>query len=237
MVKVLAGLTEYRTALCLQQKYNARQSTEPSSSSDLLLFLQHPPTYTAGRRLRDPNLIASETKRLSALGASFHAVHRGGQLTFHGPGQFIGYPLIYLKQSNYTVKCFVHGMEEVLIRMLQQRYQLVHAMRSPHTGVWVLDKKIAAMGIHVSRHLTMHGFALNNTVDLDWFKHIVPCGLVGKGVTSLEKERGTGVEMSVLVNHVRASFEDVFQRPLVDVDKDTAHWIEQTLHECSKESA
>ncbi|KAI9101940.1 hypothetical protein DFS34DRAFT_567297, partial [Phlyctochytrium arcticum] len=151
---------------------------------DIVLLLQHPPTYTAGRRLKGSD--ASEGERLRKLGAGYFETLRGGQTTFHGPGQLVGYPILDLRKMGLGVRNYVCTLERFLIDTCS-KYG-IQAARTQDTGVWVEDRKIAALGIQVRQHITSHGFALNANVDLEWYKHIVPCGLEGKSVTSVAAE-------------------------------------------------
>ncbi|KAJ1984344.1 hypothetical protein H4R34_000719 [Dimargaris verticillata] len=194
------GLVPYGVALRLQQLLverrihqefpsltRSRQSLPnlPLRSSpipNLLLLLQHPPTYTMGRRDWKQNRIA-EREKLEQLGAAFYQTKRGGQITFHGPGQLVGYPIFFLKDFQLGLRQYIESVENALIKACREFG--ISAERTADTGVWVGDSKIAAMGVHVQKFVTSHGFALNCNTDLGWFAHIVPCGLVGKGVTSI----------------------------------------------------
>ncbi|RKP15088.1 hypothetical protein BJ684DRAFT_7578 [Piptocephalis cylindrospora] len=183
-------LVSYTKALRLQEALVTRRIERIKAGgaemgTDLLLLLQHPPTYTTGRRFlgkTDPE----EKRRLESLGAEFIETPRGGLTTFHGPGQLVGYPILSLPSYKLGVRAYVEKVEQVLIDVCSDFK--IKASTSPDTGVWVKEDKVAAMGIQVRRHVTSHGFALNCNVDLGWYNHIVPCGLVGKGVTSLTKE-------------------------------------------------
>ncbi|KAJ9082787.1 hypothetical protein DSO57_1001316 [Entomophthora muscae] len=192
------GLVSYKKALEIQDKIQALRKPQSILSStdelerkvdltfdtDLLLLLQHPPTYTEGRRhkILDP----IKESQLRALGAEYFNSLRGGQTTFHGPGQLVGYPIINLKNNKISVKCYVSYLEKFLIDVCA--HYGISAGTTNDTGVWVGDNKIAALGVLVRQYITTHGFSLNCTTDLSWFDHIVPCGLVDKGVTSLLQE-------------------------------------------------
>ncbi|CAG8515976.1 2635_t:CDS:2 [Ambispora leptoticha] len=161
------------------------------ANTDILLLLQHPPTYTTGRRDRkraegDVNNVGSEEKRLREFGAEYFETLRGGQTTFHGPGQLIGYPILNLQNYKLSVKCYVAAIERVIIETCDAFG--IKAQTSEHTGVWTDGEKICAIGIQVQRYITSHGFALNCNTDLSWFDHIIPCGLVDKKVTSMTKQ-------------------------------------------------
>ncbi|KAJ1979484.1 hypothetical protein H4R35_001500 [Dimargaris xerosporica] len=198
------GLVPYGTALRLQQLLVERRIQQefpppltrfrpPSTNSPLrsspvpnvLLLLQHPPTYTLGRRDFKQDRIM-EREKLEQLGAAFFQTKRGGQITFHGPGQLVGYPIFYLKDFQLGLRQYIESVETALISACRQFG--ISAERTADTGVWVGENKIAAMGVHIQKFVTSHGFALNCNTDLHWFSHIVPCGLVGKGVTSMTEQ-------------------------------------------------
>ncbi|KNC73429.1 lipoyl(octanoyl) transferase, partial [Sphaeroforma arctica JP610] len=140
-------------------------------------------------------------------------IGRGGQITFHGPGQLVGYPVLNLGNYKKSVRDYVDRLEEVMIQSCKA-YD-VESARTEHTGVWVGDRKIAALGVSVSRWITQHGFALNCNVNMDWYNHIVPCGIDDKGVTSLSLETGKDVSVEDVLSPVRQSFGKVFE---CDVD-------------------
>lgn len=151
---------------------------------DTLLLCEHPPVYTAGRKVK---FAPEEEQRLTALGAEIQQSKRGGEITFHGPGQLVAYPIVDLRARGKGARWFVNLLEESLIQTCGA-YGIV-ASRCEHTGVWVGDEKIAAIGIQVSRGVTSHGVALNCDVDLGWFEHIVPCGIEDRTVTSIAKQK------------------------------------------------
>ncbi|KAL2915819.1 hypothetical protein HK105_204520 [Polyrhizophydium stewartii] len=181
-VKYLGAGVSYARALAVQQhlvQQRVAAAAEAKAASrplvgppDVLLLLQHAPTFTAGRRIRGSD--DTEGERLRGLGAEYFETMRGGQTTFHGPGQLLG------------ARTYVERLEQFLIETCLQ-YD-ISAGTTKDTGVWVADRKIAALGIHISRHITSHGFALNCNTDLSWFDHIVPCGLPDKKVTSITHE-------------------------------------------------
>ncbi|KAI8823673.1 uncharacterized protein EV422DRAFT_493905 [Fimicolochytrium jonesii] len=187
----------YALGLQLQDElvaYHSRALADGKQRHNVLLLLEHPPTYTAGRRVRGTEV--DERRRLGALGADYHETLRGGQTTFHGPGQLVGYPIFDLRSFDLGVRTYVSTLESMLVRLCS--YYNITARTTNDTGVWVFnpkrndDQKIAALGIQVRHHITSHGFALNCKTDLGWFEHIVPCGLPGKGITSLSVETGRG---------------------------------------------
>jgi lipoyl(octanoyl) transferase len=195
LYKVL-GMVGYAKALKLQEFLKRHPQR-----IDLILLLEHPPTFTAGRRMKD--------SFCSVPGAAFYSVDRGGQLTFHGPGQLIGYPLIDLRSHNLGVRSYVDRLQESLI-LACSHFGIRAISNEVHTGVWVGRNKIAALGIHVQRHLTSHGFALNCSTDLNWFDHIVPCGLKDRKPTSLSVECNRVVTVDQAIPVVMNSISRLF---------------------------
>ncbi len=154
------------------------------------MLLEHPPVITLGRRGVYTNIIAP-AEELKANRVSIYEVARGGDVTYHGPGQIVGYPIIDLKEINRSVKDFVWGIEELFISLLKNQFDIAARRdEKKYTGVWTGDEKITAIGIAVKHWVTMHGFAFNVNTDLDHFKWITPCGIADRGVTSLEKLLG-----------------------------------------------
>ncbi|KAM9701280.1 LOW QUALITY PROTEIN: octanoyl-[acyl-carrier-protein]:protein N-octanoyltransferase LIPT2, mitochondrial-like, partial [Menidia menidia] len=179
---VRLGLVPYQEGLRLQQVYVDR---DPDHA---LLLCQHPRSTrwgSGGDRYPDQDL-----DRLRGLGAQVHRTQRGGLITFHGPGQLVCYPVLDLARFNKGVRWYVGQLEASVVSLCAGLG--LAASLSPHTGVWIGDSKVCAIGIHVGRRVTSHGLALNVTLDLSWFGHIVPCGLEGGGVTSLSREMGRG---------------------------------------------
>ena len=177
---------------------------------DTLLLLEHPPTVTLGRRTADSDLLSSEAA-LKARGVAVERVDRGGEITFHAPGQLVGYPILDLRGHGQDLHKYLRDLEEVLIRTLAV-FGLAGERVPGRTGVWVSDKKIAAIGIKVSRWVSLHGFALNISNDLAPFREdFVPCGIRDKGVTSLAEQLGAGCPKRAEVEAVViAQFAQVF---------------------------
>ncbi|RKO92051.1 hypothetical protein BDK51DRAFT_14997, partial [Blyttiomyces helicus] len=150
----------------------------------IILTLEHPPTFTAGRRIR--GTVDDEGQRLARVGAEYFETQRGGQTTFHGPGQLVVYPILDLRTFQLGVRDYVDLLQSVAIESCAA-FGITAGLR-PETGVWIGDAKIAAVGIQVRHHITSHGFALNCNTDLTWFDHIVPCGLPDRTVTSISQE-------------------------------------------------
>jgi lipoyl(octanoyl) transferase len=180
---------------------------------DTLILLEHPPVFTAGKRWDPTHLVWAEDA-MRAAGAEFHVVDRGGSVTFHGPGQLVGYPIIDLGPGR-DVAAYVRKVEEVIIRAGGDA-GVAGLGRSPvNAGVWAGDRKVCAIGVRVTRaRVTLHGFALNCTTDLSWYDAIVPCGLADHGVTSLSELAGRTVTVEEMVPRIVRQFEAVFAREL-----------------------
>jgi lipoate-protein ligase B len=179
---------------------------------DLLLFVEHPPTYTMGRSGKREHLLVDE-ESLAALGAPFVHTDRGGDVTFHGPGQIVGYPILDLERWKKDVHLYLRALEETLILALGGFR--ISAGREPGlTGVWHPRGKLASVGVRVSRWVTSHGFALNVSTDLEYFKRIVPCGIVGRGVSSMEDVLRAPVAIDRVREQIALSFGSVFSRAL-----------------------
>ena len=195
------GRVEFAQALALQEKIVARKWNDPSLQ-DQLLLLEHEPVYTIGRTPDQSSLSAtgSRQSRDGEPGAvhlpyPLFAINRGGQATYHGPGQLIGYPIIDLRRCGHDLHKYLRWLEQLLIKVLAE-YDIAAARRESLTGAWVGDRKIASIGVGVRHWITMHGFALNVCGDLSPFKHIVPCGIDNVAMTSMEKEIDTAFSVS-----------------------------------------
>ncbi len=208
------GRVSYDRGLALQQAAAARAG---AGGEESLLLLEHDPVFTLGRNAsRDDVLWGPE--RLEALAIALRESDRGGKVTYHGPGQLVGYPILRLEPGRRDVKRYVHDLEEVLIRTLAELG--IAGARSERrervTSVWVGNAKIAAIGIHVARWVTTHGFALNVTDEpLASFAGIVPCGITDGGVTSIARETGSAPPLDALVRRLLPHFAGVFGRELV----------------------
>jgi lipoyl(octanoyl) transferase len=200
------GLIDYKQAWDLQKNiFNARVH---SQTNDTLLLLEHPHTYTLGKVADKENLISSE-KQLKELGVSVYEIDRGGDITYHGPGQIVGYPIINLKEWKEDTHEYLRALEEVLILTCGE-FGLQTERNSKYTGVWLGNRKIAAIGVKISRWVTMHGFAFNVNTDLSYFGGIIPCGIRDKDVTSLKRELGREVDMAETKQIIVRNFEKVF---------------------------
>ena len=205
------GTVRYGDAVELQQQLVAER--QRGLIADQLLLLEHPPVITRGVRAGPDNVLASPAV-LRRRGVEIHDVRRGGDVTYHGPGQLVGYPILLLKPDRCDVHRYVRDLEEVLIRAAAEFG--VRAARIPGlTGVWVGNDKLAAIGVRLSRWVTSHGFALNVTTELDDFAMIRPCGLTDRGVTSLARLTGAELPDAAVVDCVAKRFAEVFEREIV----------------------
>jgi lipoyl(octanoyl) transferase len=184
---------------------------------DLLLLLEHPHVLTLGvRGDGGRSHIVAAPDVLAARGVEVSETGRGGDITYHGPGQLVGYPILDLKPDRRDVHRYVRDLEDVLIRTAAA-YGLEAHRIAGLTGVWVGDEKLAAIGVRIARWVTSHGFALNVSTDLDYFKLIVPCGIADRGVTSLSRLLGRTVDPDEVAGRISAHFASVFERELVTV--------------------
>lgn len=204
------GRVDYREAWDYQRELAKRRAV--GEIPDTLLLLEHPPVYTTGRRGAGSNLRLPE----DALGAPLIETDRGGDITFHGPGQLIAYAIIDLRASGLTVVSYVRSLEETIIRTVHE-YGIEGETECGLTGVWVGDKKIAAIGVRVGKPagaeggwVTSHGLALNVDVELSWFESIVPCGIADRGVTSIKALTGEVPPVAEVAQRLAGNFADVF---------------------------
>jgi lipoyl(octanoyl) transferase len=207
------GRVSYDDAVALQ----AEAASKAAAGEESLLLLEHDPVFTLGRNASARDVIFTP-ERCRELGIVLRESNRGGKITYHGPGQLVGYPILSLSPDRKDVKRYVRDLEEVLLRTLAGFG--IRAERSPVkervTSVWVGNDKIAAIGIHIARWVTTHGFALNVTDEpLPRFAGIVPCGITDGGVTSMERRLGRPVAVSELLDPIRAHFSEVFGRRIL----------------------
>lgn len=198
------GRMDYQEALDIQEKLVAER--QAGEGMDTLLLVEHPPVLTLGRRGKLDNIVVSE-EFLRANNIKVYEISRGGDITYHGPGQIVGYPVMDLRNHGRDIKDFVWRIEETFIRLLDEQYN-IKAVRedNKYTGVWIDDKKITAIGIGVKKWVTMHGFAFNVNTNLDHFNWIIPCGLADRGVISLEKILGEPQDINRLNDLVARYF-------------------------------
>src|SRR5215216_7941344 len=205
-VRRLPGLTPYAEAWDLQKDLVRLRKND--GIPDTFVLCEHPPVYTIGRATKDAGNLGFGEGYLRSLGAEVFWSDRGGDATFHGPGQIVGYPILRLEVRD--THAYLRELEELLIRVLAD-YGLGGWHHPEYTGVWVAEKKIAAIGVKFSSGwITSHGFALNVGTDLTWFDRITPCGIRGYGITSLERELGREVPITEVERRIVERFRDVF---------------------------
>lgn len=197
-----------------------RPAEERLPTEDHLLFCEHPHVYTLGRNGK-PSHLLMDRKGLQEAGAGFFPIDRGGDITYHGPGQIVGYPLFDLDHYFHDMHRFIATLEEAVIGTLEA-YKIKAGRMEGFTGVW-LDpedpakaRKICAIGVKASRWVTMHGFAFNVNTDISWFDHIVPCGIADKGVTCMAKELGGLVGIGGVKDRLKLELADLFEVELVE---------------------
>lgn len=179
-----------------------------------LLFVEHPPVYTLGKSGKIENVLINEKQR-AERGIEFYNTNRGGDITFHGPQQIVGYPILDLEKFYTDIGRYLRELEEVIILTLAE-YGIIGGRSSGETGVWIdntikgKERKICAMGVRCSRWITMHGFALNVNTELGYFNHIIPCGIQNKKVTSIKEELGREVDINDVKEKLKINFEKVF---------------------------
>jgi lipoyl(octanoyl) transferase len=200
------GFIDYKEAWDLQQEIHKKRVS--GEVDDFLFLLEHPNTYTLGKTAHKENLIGSEDY-LKKNQISVFDIDRGGDITYHGPGQIVGYPIIDLNNWFKDTHKYLRALEEVIIKTCGD-YGLNSERNSKHTGVWIGDKKIAAIGIKVSRWVTMHGFAFNVNTDLNLFNGIIPCGIQDKSVTSMKQELNREVSIQEVKEKLLKNFTELF---------------------------
>lgn len=229
IITIYLGRTDYKSTWDLQKKiFDLRLQ---GKISDVLLLNEHNHVYTLGKSSESDHLLANE-EELKIKGVGVFHIDRGGDVTYHGPGQLVGYPILDLNNYYLDVHRYLRDIEEMIIRTLAGYG--IHAHRDEkYTGVWVKNDKIAAIGVKVSRWVTMHGFALNVNTDLSYFDHIIPCGIFHKGVTSIERLIGTQVSLEEVSDAVTQKFAEVFG---VDALKHDAAEFFESLHQFTTEN-
>lgn len=220
------GLIEYKEAWLFQEKFfneileikskNRNEGTEITTKNHLI-FCEHPHVYTLGNSGNKENLLVNE-EYLKSRGASFYKTNRGGDITYHGPGQIVGYPVFDLDNFFNDIGKYLRFLEEVIILTLKE-YGLSGERSKGETGVWLdvgkpTARKICAMGVKTSRWVSMHGFAFNLNTDLSYFENIIPCGINDKKVTSLEKEIGHKIDVDHAKSLIKSNLERVFDLKL-----------------------
>lgn len=201
---------DYQLLLFNQKIEQKRNGQSPGHH---LLFVEHPHVYTMGKSSEKNNLLASPDM-LKAVGAEVFEIERGGDITYHGPGQLVAYPIFDLEALGLGVKSYVQAVEKAIVHTVAE-FGISSEALEDRIGVWLdignqNERKIAAIGIKCSRYITMHGLALNVNTDLNMFNHIVPCGIPDKGVTSIEKEKGSQIDMENVKNVLGKHFASIF---------------------------
>jgi lipoyl(octanoyl) transferase len=220
------GIRDYKDTWDYQEKLFAdivankmKKRTNPEQRTEnYFLTVSHPHVYTLGKSGDLSNLLLNE-KQLESKGATFYKINRGGDITYHGPGQLVGYPILDLENFFTDIHKYLRLLEETIILVLAE-YGLKGERSPGETGVWLdvgtpFARKICAMGVRASRWVTMHGFALNVNTDLGYFDHIIPCGIRGKGVTSLHVELQRVVDEREIEHHVLRYFSQLFEAEIV----------------------
>ncbi len=214
------GLIDYKKAWDLQHLFWSKRVE--GKLSDLLLILEHPHVLTLGRR-GDRSSLRVSPEVLEEKGIPLFQVERGGEVTYHGPGQLVGYPILNLKDYGFRVTRYVEELEEIIIRTLKD-FGIEGRRDTRNRGVWVQDKKIASVGIAIQRWVSFHGFALNYQTELKYFDLIYPCGLKGVRMTSMKEILKKEISRGLLVERISFHFKEIFQR----------EWEEKSLEEIQK---
>ena len=217
------GRVPYAEAVEIQERL--RERLRAGEGEETLLLLEHPPVYTLGRNADSRDVLLDRTT-LAARGIEVHETRRGGKVTYHGPGQLVGYPVLDLSPDRRDVRRYVGDLQRLLIEVLAEFEVEAVARSQPETGVWVGDRKIASFGVHLSRWLTMHGFALNVSTDLAYFRDIVPCGLQGVEMCSIESLRGSAPELPRVAEACVRAFRCVFGRRVEPLPADVRAGVE-----------
>ncbi|MGA7840399.1 MAG: lipoyl(octanoyl) transferase LipB [Candidatus Acidiferrales bacterium] len=217
--QVNAGVLPYAPACALQQQLV--EARKAGAIPDVLLFCEHPHTITLGRNGKKENLRASN-HLLAQMNVTFHETNRGGDITYHGPGQIVGYPILDLTELRRDVRWYVQQLEEIMIRATAD-FKVTAARIPDRHGIWVglppTEEKLAALGVHLSRWVTSHGFAYNVATDLRYFDLIVPCGIAGKRATSLERVLDRAVRTDEVRPRLAAHFGEMFERDMLEVSR------------------
>jgi len=205
------GLIDYKEAWDLQLRIHEKRRF--GNIKDVFFLCEHPHTYTLGKIAEKQNLLYSEAE-LNQKGISVFEIDRGGDITYHGPGQIVGYAIINLEEWKKDTHLYLRSLEEVLIKTCKD-YKIKSGRNDNYTGVWIKNRKICAIGIKVSRWITMHGFAFNVNTDLSLFNGIIPCGIQDKKVTSLNNEIGKEINLLRTKEKIINNFKEVFDYKLI----------------------
>lgn len=212
------GQTPFEESLALQLKIQKQRQLE--RCEDTLLLVEHEPVLTKGIRTEEANILLSE-EELAEKGVKVHQITRGGDVTYHGPGQIVGYIIMKINRKEMGIRAIVKNIEQITINILKENYNIeAHSEEKKYTGVFVGNEKLTAVGIAVNRGVTMHGFAMNVNTDLSYFDLIVPCGLSDRSVTSMEKLTGAQVDMDKIKKQIITQWQDLFDTDGYELSKD-----------------
>lgn len=201
------GRIDFKKAWELQKTYFENRSL--GEIDDTIFICEHNHTYTLGKVADKKNLLMSE-EELKKKGIDVYEIDRGGDITYHGPGQIVGYPILDLSNWKTDTNAYLRSLEEVIIKTCRE-YEIEAGRNNKFTGVWIGNRKICAIGIKINKWVTMHGFALNVNTDLNFFNGIIPCGITDKEVTSMQKELGAEISIDEVKTKVLKNFVDVFE--------------------------
>ncbi len=214
---------DYQTVLfdkSVQQKLENRDNPEATPPENYFLYVEHPHVYTLGKSGSLDNLLLDE-QGLADKGATFHKINRGGDITYHGPGQVVGYPILDLDQFSPDIHLYLRNIEEAVVRLCAD-YGINGQRFEKYTGVWIepgtpQERKICAIGVKTSRWVSMHGFALNVNTQMEYFGNIVPCGITDKDVTSIQRELGREIDMNEVKERLKGHFSDIMGMDFEDM--------------------
>lgn len=221
------GITDYKRTWDYQEElFNTllnekrKKGEHADKPLNYLLFCEHPHVFTLGKSGEENNFLINKDF-LNKINATYYRINRGGDITYHGPGQIVGYPILDLDQFNLQVKRYIYNLEEAVIATLKS-YNIEGHHLEKSSGVWLdthdpkKTRKICAIGVRASHFVTMHGFAFNVNTDLNYFNYINPCGFTDKGVTSMEQELGEKVDIEAVKENLRSNIEKVFDMEIVE---------------------
>ncbi|MFW6001628.1 MAG: lipoyl(octanoyl) transferase LipB [Halanaerobium sp.] len=213
---IKTGNIDYKKAY--NKQLELLEKRKNNEIDDTLLLVEHPPVFTIGTSGTNDNITVSK-EFLESSGIEVFETNRGGDITYHGPGQIVGYPILNLKEHTKDLHWLLRSYEEVFIRLLKKEYDINAERIKGLTGVWVGDEKITAIGVGVRHWITYHGFAFNINPNLEHFSYIIPCGILDKGVTSLKKLLGYEVEQKEAVEKVIKYFAEVFNMEVLNDER------------------